>query len=76
VPHLLRHGTSVFEERPVILTSEWRALGDGAITTYFKLLMLNVASTSGAVTHDLPNAKQEHNNLTTATSSKISNMTQ
>ena len=35
--HLLRHGTSVFKvisERPVILPSECRALGEGAITTY------------------------------------------
>jgi hypothetical protein len=42
VPHLLRHGTSVFKvipERPVILTSECRALGEGAITTYFKRLI-------------------------------------
>jgi hypothetical protein len=40
VPHLLRHGTSVFKvisERPVILPSECRALGDGAITTYLGL---------------------------------------
>jgi hypothetical protein len=36
VPHLLRHGTSVFKVlsgRPVILTSECPALGEGAITT-------------------------------------------
>jgi hypothetical protein len=41
VPHLLRHGTSVFKvisERPVILSSECRALGKGAVTTYFKRL--------------------------------------
>jgi hypothetical protein len=39
VPHLLRHGTSVFKvisERPVILPSECRAVSEGAITTYFK----------------------------------------
>jgi hypothetical protein len=35
MPHLLRHGTSI-SERPVILTSECRAHGEGAITTYFK----------------------------------------
>jgi hypothetical protein len=35
VPHLLRHGTSIFKvisERPVILPSECRALGEGAIS--------------------------------------------
>jgi hypothetical protein len=35
VSHLLRHGTSVLKvisERPVILTSECRALDEGAIT--------------------------------------------
>jgi hypothetical protein len=43
VPHLLRHGTSVLKvisERPVILPSECFALGEGAITTYFKRLRL------------------------------------
>jgi hypothetical protein len=38
MPHLLRHGTSVFKvisERPVILIPECRALGEGAIATYF-----------------------------------------
>jgi hypothetical protein len=56
VPHLLRHRTSVFEvisERPVILTSECRALGEGAITTYFKRLRFYAAGTSGDRTHDL-----------------------
>jgi hypothetical protein len=49
VPHLLRHGTSVFKvisERPLILTSECRALGKGAITTYFKHLRFDAAGTS------------------------------
>jgi hypothetical protein len=35
MPHLLRHGTSVFKvisERPVILPSECHALGEEAIT--------------------------------------------
>jgi hypothetical protein len=53
VPHLLRHGTSVFKvisERPVILPSECRALGEGAITTYFKLLKFDAAGPSGART--------------------------
>jgi hypothetical protein len=46
VPHLLRHGTSVSKvifERPVILTSECRALVEGAITTYFKRLRFDAA---------------------------------
>jgi hypothetical protein len=57
VPHLLRHGTSVFKvisERPVILPSECRAVGEGAITTYFKRLRFDAAGSSGARTHDLP----------------------
>jgi hypothetical protein len=43
VPHLLLLETSIFKvisERPVILTYECRALGEGAITTYFKRLRL------------------------------------
>jgi hypothetical protein len=63
VPHPLRHGTSVFKvisERPVFLTSEFRALGEGAITTYFKRLRFDAAGTSRARTHALPFAKQEH----------------
>jgi hypothetical protein len=61
VPHLLRHGTSVFKvmsERPVILPSECRALGEGAITTYFKRLRFDAAGPSGARTHDLPFANE------------------
>jgi hypothetical protein len=41
MPHLLRHGTSVFKvisQRLVILTSKCRALCEGAIITYFKRL--------------------------------------
>jgi hypothetical protein len=63
VPHLLRLGTSVFKvisERLMILTSECRALGEGAITTYIKRLRFDVADTSRARTHDLPFAKREH----------------
>jgi hypothetical protein len=63
VPHLLRHGTSVFKvisERPVILPSECRALGEEAITTYFKRLRFDAAGPSGARTHDLPFAKRKH----------------
>jgi hypothetical protein len=63
VPHLLRHWTSVFKvisERPVILTSECRVLGEGAITTYFNRLRFDAAGMSGARTHDLPFAKREH----------------
>jgi hypothetical protein len=70
VPHLLRHRTSVFKvisERPVILTSECRALGEGAITTYFKRLGFDAAGTSGAQTHDLLDAKREHYHEATAT---------
>ena len=46
MPHLLRHGTSVFKvisERPVILNSECRALSEGAISTYFKRLRFDAA---------------------------------
>jgi hypothetical protein len=60
VPHLLRHGASVFKvisKRPVILPSECRALGEGAITTYFKRLRFDAASPSGVRTHDLPDAE-------------------
>jgi hypothetical protein len=63
VPHLLRHGTSVFKvisERPMILPSECRGLGEGAITTYFKRLRFDAAGTSGAQTHGLPFGKREH----------------
>jgi hypothetical protein len=63
VPHLLQHRTSVFKvisERSVILPSECRALGEEAITTYFKRLRLDAAGPSGARTHDLPFAKREH----------------
>jgi hypothetical protein len=67
VPHLLRHGTSVFKERPVNLTSECRALGEGAITTYFKRLRFDPAGPSGARTHDLPDTKREHYHKATAT---------
>ena len=41
MPHLLRHGTSVFKvtsEIPVILPSECRALCKGEITTHFNVL--------------------------------------
>jgi hypothetical protein len=50
MPHILRHGTSIFKvisERPVILTSECRALGEGAITTYSKCLRFGAAGLSG-----------------------------
>jgi hypothetical protein len=63
VPHLLRNGTSVFKvisERPVILTSECHALGEVAITTYFKRLRFDAASPSRARTHDLPFDKSKH----------------
>jgi hypothetical protein len=49
VPHLLRHGTSIFKvisERPVILTSGCNALDEEAITTYFKRLRFDAAGTS------------------------------
>jgi hypothetical protein len=42
----------------MILTSECRALGEGAITTYLKRLRFDVAGMSGARTHDLPGAKE------------------
>jgi hypothetical protein len=44
----------------VILTSECRALGERAITSYFKRLRFDAAGPSGARTHDLPDAKREH----------------
>jgi hypothetical protein len=56
MPHLLQHRSpvcKVISERPVILISECRALGEGAITTYSKRLRFDVARTSGARTHDL-----------------------
>ena len=59
----LKNGTSVFKvisEIPVILSSECRALGEEAITTYFKRLRFDVAGPSGARTHDLPDANREH----------------
>jgi hypothetical protein len=52
--------TSVFKvisERPVSLPFECRALGEGAITTYFKRLRFDAAGPSGALTHDLLFAK-------------------
>jgi hypothetical protein len=63
VPHLLRHGTSVFKvisERPTILISECCALGKGAITTYFKRFRFDASGPSRARTHHLPDAKREH----------------
>jgi hypothetical protein len=48
----------------VILTSECRTLGEGAISTYFKRLRFDAAGTSGVRTHDLPNAKREHYKVT------------
>ena len=63
VPHLLRHGTSVFKvisERPVILTSKCWALGEGAIPTYFHVLGLTrPGAEHGARTHDLPITRRE-----------------
>jgi hypothetical protein len=44
----------------VILTSECRALDEGAITTYFKHLRFEAAATSGAQKHNLPFAKPEN----------------
>jgi hypothetical protein len=61
--HILRHGASVFKvisEIPVILASEYRALGDGAITTYFKGLRFDTAGTSGVRTQDFPFAMRKH----------------
>jgi hypothetical protein len=47
VPHLLRQRTSDFKVifgRPVILTSECRALGEGPITSYFIRLRFDVSA--------------------------------
>jgi hypothetical protein len=49
----------VISERPVILPFECRALGEGAITTYFKRLRFDAAGPSGARTHDLPRLLSE-----------------
>jgi hypothetical protein len=48
--HLLRHGTSIFNgisKRTVIITSECRALGEGAKTTYFNVLGLTQPAQAG-----------------------------
>jgi hypothetical protein len=50
----------VISERPVILPSECCALGEEAITTYFKRLRFDAAGTRGGWTHNLQDAKQEH----------------
>jgi hypothetical protein len=50
-----------------ILTPECRAVGDGAITTYFKRLRFDAAGTSGAQTHDFLDAKREYYHLATTT---------
>jgi hypothetical protein len=55
-PHFFR----VISERPLILPSKCRALGEGAITTYFKRLRFDAAGPNGARTHNLPFAKREH----------------
>ena len=51
MPHLLRHGTSVFKvisERPVIPSSECRALGEEAvITTFLNVLGLTRSARAG-----------------------------
>jgi hypothetical protein len=63
VTHILRHGTRVFKvisDSPVILTSEFCALGEGAITTYSKRLSFDTAGMSRARTHDFPDAKRDH----------------
>ena len=41
----------------MILSSECRALGEEAITTYFKRLRYDAAGPSGTRTHDLQFAK-------------------
>jgi hypothetical protein len=53
----------VIAERPVIFTSDCRALGERGITAYLKRLRFtsNLAGTSGARTHDPPDAMREHN---------------
>jgi hypothetical protein len=56
-------GTSIFKvisERPVILTSECCAFGEGAIPTYFNVLDFDAAARAGVLAHDLPDAKREH----------------
>jgi hypothetical protein len=52
----------------VILTTECCALGEGAITTYFKHLTFDTAGLRGAQTHDLLDAKREHYHKATAIS--------
>jgi hypothetical protein len=55
----------VISERPVIITSECRVLGKGAITIYFKRLGFDAAGTSGARTHDRMLNESTTTNITT-----------
>jgi hypothetical protein len=43
----------------MILISECRALGEGAITIYFEHLRFDMAGTSGTRTHNLPDIKRK-----------------
>jgi hypothetical protein len=63
----------VISKKPVILTSECHALGEGAITTYFKRLRFDAVGPSRARTHDLPIAKRGHYHYVTATGHKVFN---
>jgi hypothetical protein len=47
----------VISERPLVLTFECRALGEGTITTSFKRLRFDAADLNWTRTHDLPGAK-------------------
>jgi hypothetical protein len=47
----------------MIFTSECRALGEGAITTYFKRPRFVAAGPSRAQIHNLQDAKREHYHL-------------
>jgi hypothetical protein len=51
----------------MILTSQYSALGEGAITTDFKRLAFDAAGLSKARTPDLLDAKREHYHKATAT---------
>jgi hypothetical protein len=50
----------VISERPMILTCECCALGEGAIPIYFNRRRFDAAGPSGARTHDLSDAKRQH----------------
>jgi hypothetical protein len=55
----------------MILTSQYSAIGEGAITTNFKRLAFDAAGLSEARTQDLLDAKREHCHKATATGDSV-----